>query len=463
MVDTGPTIDFELPGDLRFLFHRLSHLGLTGYLVGPAVRDLLADKTLDRTGRLDLMVTGGPLKDLEKALTGAAGDHIFVSPPQRVRRGIAFELRGKKGEVIRRVHASLMDNDGDLEAVLSGREVTINAMALDMRGNLFDPFGGARDLAARTLRPVGKPNKIFRERPLTILKVAKNAAYHRMEPPPEVVDAGARDVERLLDVPPFAWRAEFERMLLNRNPDLGIKFLERTGALRFLLPELQQLVGFEKSCQVHHKDIYTHTLAVVRQAKPSPAIRWAALLHDLGKFWTRSVSRDGQVHFFRHEDVSALLARGILARFDVESKLAERIEYLVRNHSRITLYSEEWTESAVRRLIKDVDEHLPDLLALARADITSRRESKVEEVRRLSKELEVRIEEVRKKDAYVPPVAKGFGQEIIDFFGLEPGPMIGQLRRRLEAAIEGGEVERDQPSEVYLAFLAEEIRKNTED
>lgn len=459
MVETGPSIDFELPGDLRFLFHRLSHVGLTAYLVGPAVRDLLADQTLERTGRLDLMVTGGPQKDLEQALTGAAGDHIFVSPPQRIHRGIVFELRGKKGETIRRVHASMMDRVEDLEAVLGGREVTINAMALDMRGNLFDPFGGARDLAARTLRPVGRPNRIFQERPLTILKVAKNAAYHRMEPPPEVVDAGARSVDRLLDVPPFAWRAEFERMLLNRNPDLGLKFLSRTGALRFLVPELQLLVDFEKTCQVHHKDIFTHTLAVVRQAKPSPAIRWAALLHDLGKYWTRSVSRDGQVHFFRHEEVSALLARGILARFEVEAKLSERIEFLVRNHSRITLYSDEWTESAVRRLIKDIDVYLPDLLALARADITSRRESKVEEVRRLSEELEARIEEVRTKDAYVPPLAKGFGQEIIDFFGLEPGPIIGRLRKRLEQAIEAGEIERDQPSDVYLAFLAGEIQK----
>ena len=462
MVDTGPTIDFELPGDLRFLYHRLAQVGLTGYLVGPAVRDLLADGTLERTGRIDLLIAGGPLKDLEQALTGAAGDHLFVSPPQHFRRGISFELRDRTGETVRRIHASIMDRPEDLDAILGGREVTVNAMALDMRGNLFDPFGGARDLAENALRPVGTLSKVFRERPLALLKVAKNAAYHRLVPPPDVVKAGARDVDRLLDIPAHAWRSEFERMLLNRNPDLGLEFLERTGALRFLVPELQLLVGFEKRCQVHHKDIFAHTLAVVRQAKPVPAVRWAALFHDLGKVWTRSVSRDGQVHFFRHEDVSALLARGIMARFGIEPRLAERVEFLVRHHSRITLYSDEWTESAVRRLIKDVGDHLPDLLALARADITSRRESRVDEVRRLSKELEARVEEVRTKDAYIPPLAKGFGQEIIDFFGLVPGPVVGQLRRRLEAAIEGGEVGRDQPSEVYLAFLAEEIRKNAE-
>lgn len=462
MVDTGTTIDFELPGDLRFLFHRLSHLGLSAILVGPAVRDLLADKTLERTSRIDLLVSGGPLTDLEKSLDGAAGDHLFVSPPQRFRRGIAFDLRDSKGKTVRRIHASLLDDPKDIEIELEGREVTINAMALDMRGNLFDPFGGAQDLADRVLRPVGNPATIFNERPLMILKVAKNAAYHRMEPPAGVITAGARAVDRLLDVPPLAWRGEFERMLLNRNPDLGLHVLQRTGALRFLLPELQLLVGFEKSCTVHHKDIFEHTLAVVRQAKPAPPVRWAALLHDLGKYWTRSVSRDGQVHFFRHEDVSAHLTRGIMARFGVEARLAERVEFLVRHHSRITLYSDEWTESAVRRLIKDVGDHLPDLLALARADITSRRESRVEEVRRLSKELEARVEEVRAKDAYVPPLAKGFGQEIIDFFGMEPGPIIGQLRRRVEEAIEAGELERDQPSSIYLAFLAEELRKSAE-
>jgi len=460
MVDTR--IDFELPGDLRFLFHRLDGAKLTGFLVGPAVRDLLTDGDLARTNRIDLLVAGGSLRDLEQALTAAAGDHLFVSPPQRFRRGMSFELRGGKGETVRRIHASLMDDEADLEDVLGGREVTVNAMALDLRGNLFDPFGGAGDLADRILRPMGAADRVFRERPLTILKVAKNAAFHGLEPPVEVVEAGARDVERILDVPPDAWRAEFERMLLNRNPDQGLRFLKSTGALRLLLPELHLLSGFEKTCRVHHKDIFTHTLAVVRQAKPTPAVRWAALLHDLGKRWTRSVATDGTVHFFRHEEVSAHLARGVLARFRVEAKLSERVEFLVRHHSRITLYSDEWTESAVRRLIKDLGEHLPDLLALARADVTSRREHRVEEIRRMSKKLEARVEEVRRKDAYVPPLAKGFGSEIIDFFGLEPGPVVGRLRRRVEEAVEAGELERDQPSEVYLAFLAEELKKDSQ-
>lgn len=460
MVETSSTIDFELPGDLRFLFHRLASKSLTAFLVGPAVRDLLADKTLKRTSRIDLVVSGGHLRDMEDALFHAAGDHLFVTPLQKIRWGLAFELRDNAGETVRRIHATLLDHLEGLEEFLAGREVTINAMALDMRGTLFDPFGGAVDLAARLLRPVGPVESVFRERPMAILKMAKNAAFHRMEPSREVIAAARRDTERLLDVPATAWRSEFERMLLNRSPELGLRFLERCGALRFLLPELHLLKDFEKTCQVHHKDIFAHTLAVVLQAKPVPAVRWAALLHDLGKYWTRSVSLDGQVHFFRHEDVSTLLARGILARFGVEAKLTERVEFLVRNHSRITLYSDEWTESAVRRLIKDVDPHLPDLLALARADITSRREAKVEEIKRLSKELEKRIEEVRRKDSYAPPLAKGFGQEIISHFGLEPGPMVGQLKRRLEEAIDAGRLERDQPTEVYLEFLAEEIRKS---
>ncbi|MBM4370726.1 MAG: HD domain-containing protein [Deltaproteobacteria bacterium] len=463
MVDQGLTFDFTLPGDLRFLFYRLANRGLEAWLVGPAVRDVLMDRTLDRTGRVDLLVSGGTLRDLEDVLTGAAGDRLFIPPPQRLRRALAFELRDGEGATVRRVHAALLDPEGGLPAELAEREVTVNAMAMDLRGRLVDPFGGAADLAAGLLRPLGSLDRIFRERPLNILKVAKNAAFHRLEPSPEVLAAATRDTDRLLDLPPSGWRPEFERMLLNRFPDLGFRFLERCGALRFLVPELQLLVGFEQSCPVHHKDIYAHTLAVIRQAKPVPSVRWAALIHDLGKYWTRSVARDGEVHFFRHEEVSALLGTGILARFGVEARLAERVDFLVRAHSRITLYSDEWTESAIRRLIKETDPHLADLLALARADITSRREDRVEEVKRLSRELEERIEEVRQKDAYVPPLAKGFGQLIIDHFGLEPGPVVGQLKRRLEEAIDAGRLPRDQPPEAYLEFLAGEIRRSAPD
>jgi poly(A) polymerase len=458
-LDPSRLADIDLPGEIRFIFHRLAKRGAQAWLVGSAVRDLVLNGHLNNTGRVDMVVALAAAKGIEQSLAGAAGDKVFLSPMVRNGQVFSFEARDSEGQTIKKFQLMQIGSEQELETTLAFREVTVNAMALDSDLNLVDPFGGLLDLERGDLRTVQPAERVFKENPLYILKVAKHAAFHRLYPGDKTVKAASREADRLLDISPNKWRPEFERMLLNRNPDFGLRFLADCGALNYILPELTLLGGFEKSCSVHHKDIFQHTVEVCRQAKPTPPVRWAALLHDVGKYWTRTVSRDGQVHFFHHEEMSAYLSRGILARLGIDPRTIDRVCNLVLNHSRITLYSADWTESAVRRLIRDLDGCLEDLVALAKADITSKREDRIEEIRLLTEELERRIAEVREKDSKEPLLAKGIGNEIMEFLGLTPGPIIGELKDLLEKAIEEGTLERGLENQQYLDYLAALIRQ----
>ncbi len=174
----------------------------------------------------------------------------------------------------------------------------------------------------------------------------------------------------------------------------------------------------------------------------------------MGKVATRTVDRDGTVHFFRHEELSAILFDGVAARLRFPAELAEKVRYLIRNHSRVNLYSDDWAESAVRRLIREMGDNLQGLLDFSRADITSRREGRVERLRKLMDDLEARVAFVREKDAYVPPLPPGIGNTIMSRFGLAPSATVGALRDRLAAAVEDGTLPRGLDAEAYVDHLA---------
>jgi len=454
----------EMPGDLRLVFHRIGRRGVNAYVVGPAVRDALMTGTMDRVQRVDILLDGGSLNEVERALGGAVASKLFISQPEKVRKGLStFTVQGSEsGEVIRKVVVSSTGTQG-LKDELARREVTINAVAMDPSGAVQDPFGGVKDLAEQKVRTIQPPNVAFTSRPLNLVKVAKHLAYHGFDVDEETEEAAVRLASNILDVTPDRIRPEFERLLVNLYPDRGLNFLQRTGVLKYVLPEVQALVGFEDSCEVHHKDIWEHTKKVVCQSKPTVAIRWATLLHDIGKVWTRTVAEDGRVHFFRHEDLGAVLFSGIAARLGLEPRLTERVGFLVRNHSRVNMYTRDWTDSAVRRLMREMGDNLDDLLALSRADITSKQERRVEELTRLLDELEKRIQAIREADARQPVLAKGTGEAIMAHFGIPPSPLVGTLKNALEDAVEDGRLPPGRPPEEYMAFLEDYVRSHGQD
>lgn len=459
------------PEILSRVFGAFESQGIAAYLIGPRARDIAAGNDLGVHHSFDLTVDGSltqiesvfydlfrvaaqdgkeerariltfrvPRDDPSRPASADAPPHwTFNVGPFRNYLPPLKCLRGQN------LSGILLD--------LATREVTIQAFGYTSGGDLIDPFGGTADLHDRLVRPIFPSETVFRESASWLLKVGRYVARYGFEAAPEVRAACERDASNILDVPRDIWRREMEKVLCGAFPALGLQFLMDVRVLAYILPEVAALAGFLGDGMGQHKDVWAHTRQVVANADASPVVRWAALCHDIGKVWTRQVFHGDKVHFFRHEDMSAMLFEGISARFQIPPDEARRIHYIIKNHSRINLYREDWTDSAVRRLIREVGDSLDDLIAFSRADLTSKRAERVERIRSLLAELQIRIIEVREADEAQSPLPKGIGNLIMERFDLAPGPEVGRLRGLLLDAIKAGRLAPHADPGVYLAFL----------
>jgi poly(A) polymerase len=258
---------------------------------------------------------------------------------------------------------------------------------------------------------------------------------------------------RLVEVPRL--RGALERVLMARHPEEGLDALLAAGALDALLPEVKAMVGFGDG-EWRHKDVWKHTKQVVRQAVPRTEVRWAALLHDIGKVKTRRITPDGEVHFFGHAEVGASMFDKLQARtglFTGEEKLFDAVRFLILHHLRASQYDGSWTDSAVRRFAREMGEGLCDLLDLSRADITTKRPERRRKGLESISELAARVRAVQELDAKVPPLPKGLGTAISARFGIAPSPRLGELMKTLKTAVEKGELEAQREPEHYLDYL----------
>lgn len=473
MTPTDPMLPTGFPGPLAEVFAAFGRLGREAWLIGPRARELALGQSIAEAGSFDLTVDA-PLAAIEslfgeifevspqdgkddrpKLLTfkvprpGGTGTWTFNVGPFRNYLPPLRSLRGQN------LSGIILD--------LATREVTVQAFAYDADGSLIDPFGGTLDLADKVIRPVFPVETIFRESASWLLKVARYVARYGFDAAREVRIAADRDAANILDVPRDIWRKEMEKILCGAHPGRGLQFMADTRVLSFVLPEVQALIAFTDAGGGQHKDIWTHTKQVVTNADATPVVRWAALCHDIGKVWTKQVFRDEKVHFFRHEDMSALLFEAVAARFAMPEDEASRIHYIIKNHSRINLYRDDWTDSAVRRLIREVGDALDDLIAFSRADLTSKRAERVEMVRALLADLQIRVMEAREQEAQVQPLPKGLGNLIMQRFGIPAGPEVGRLRDLLAAAVLEGRLPANDDAEVYLRHLATVLPDTAED
>jgi poly(A) polymerase len=252
-----------------------------------------------------------------------------------------------------------------------------------------------------------------------------------------------------------AVRAGLDRVLMGSDPEAGLDQLLASGCLAALLPEVGALVGFGDS-EWRHKDVWKHTKQVVRQSPTRLDVRWAALLHDVGKVTTRSISPDGEVHFFGHAEVGARMFDRLERRlklFASEPSLKSTIRFLILHHLRANQYEPSWTDSAVRRFARELGAHLEELLWLAQADITTKRPEKRRKGLQQIDELAARIRTLAAEDAVVPPLPSGIGDELMRAFHLTPSRFVGELKRSLEAAVEAGEIEPHLEAEAYIEFV----------
>lgn len=252
-------------------------------------------------------------------------------------------------------------------------------------------------------------------------------------------------------------RSRLDRVLMGNDPEAGLDALLSQGVLGQMLPEVEAMVGFGDG-EWRHKDVWKHTKQVVRQAEPRLEVRWAALLHDVGKVKTRSVGPDGQVHFFGHAEVGARMFDRMERRlhlFGRDSSLRKSVRFLILHHLRAAQYEGSWTDSAVRRFAREMGGELDNLLCLSRADITTKRPEKKKRGLRQIDELSVRIGKLAEIDAKVPPLPSGVGNDIMEAFGIPPSRLVGDIKKALEAAVEQGEIPGQQESAFYVDFLRE--------
>jgi poly(A) polymerase len=266
----------------------------------------------------------------------------------------------------------------------------------------------------------------------------------------------APSAEAFRGLEPQIVRKELDLLLMGYSPRQGLQRLCGEGALEALLPEVAALVGFGEG-DSRHKDVWEHTKQVVAQSPPILHVRWAALLHDIGKVRTRRTSEDGQIQFHGHAELGARMTRKILARLAFEPEQGRMIRDLVFFHQRPSQYETTWTDAAVRRFGREVGDLFEDLLKLSRADMTTKYDTKRRHGHALIDELDARVCQIRAMDARIPPLPKGLGLGIIERFSIAPGPRVGQLRSAVEGAVDRGELEPQQDEEVYLAWLEAHI------
>lgn len=449
---------------LSDLFRLFISAGHELYLVGGAVRDHRLGTPLHELDDLDFATSAHPRESariLQQArfpvfMMGSRFGTVGTVLDKNARRR-HIQITTYRGEVyVNGSRKPRVTFGVDLESDLARRDFSINAMALTVKGQLIDPYGGDRDLGSRTLRTVGEARVIFREDPLRTLRAARFIATLGMRPEGGLTEIARELAGEILTVSRERWLLEMNKILVGADAAGGLTFLATTDVLGHLWPAGQAMVDFRADQgRYHHKALWPHTLGVVSQTPARVAVRWAALLHDAGKVTTRSVDAAGDVHFFGHEAAGVAIVDEVARRFRFDRVLHDRVRTLVLLHQRPALYDGTWTDGAVRRLIRDAGEALEDLLDLSRADVTSHRPGVRDAVLVRLAELQSRTAELVQKDGRAPLLPKGIGQAIMTHFGLAPGPRVGELKDRLEQAVLDGVLPRNATFEAYVAYLVQ--------
>lgn len=293
----------------------------------------------------------------------------------------------------------------------------------------------------------------FGAEPAHLLELSVEIAREGAAPAPEIALAARGAAPLLTELPADRVRAALEAVIMGRSLDVGLQWMHDAGVLGVLLPELDVTVDFSQEAGRRHKDVWEHTKQVVRQTVPHPLVRWAALLHDIGKVKTRAILPDGKVTFHRHAEVGARMWDPIARRLAFGKPDRDKIRFLILHHLRANAYEPAWTDAAVRRFDHEMGEHLDDLLDLSRADVTSRRPGRRQEAASNIHALKQRILAIRELDARVPPLPPGLGNAIMEAFALPPSKRIGDLRKLCEEAVERGELEERRDAAYYVDYL----------
>jgi len=449
-----PSVATELGERFRLAGHEL-------YLVGGGVRDLLLGKNLeDPAVDLDFATDAVPAQTT-KVLRGWAHPLYLVGVRFGTvgarRDGRDLEITTFREEVYAEEHRKPSVTFGrDLRTDLSRRDFTVNAMAVRLPdGEFVDPFGGVKDLAAKRIDTPLDPEIAFSDDPLRMLRAARFASQLELTPAPRVVQAISDMRQRLAIVSAERIGDELAKLLTSSSPAIGLELLVRTGLAEEFLPELSAL-QLEQDPVHKHKDVFHHTLAVIDKCEPQDlTLRLAALLHDIGKPKTREITDEG-VTFHHHEIVGAGMARERLQALRYPSSIVDDVERLVELHLRFHGYSA-WTDSAVRRYVRDAGPLLDQLNQLTRADCTTQNPFRAKKLEALQDDLEERIARLAEEEnlqAMRPPLD---GKQVMEHLGLDPGPAVGRaLEMLMEVRLERGPIDGSEARRLLDAWWTEQ-------
>jgi poly(A) polymerase len=444
--------------EVRPLADRFAAAGFRTYLVGGTVRDLLLGRPID--GDFDLTTDARP-DDIERLVTGWA-DVVWTTGKRFgtigcQKGGREYEITTHRAEAYapdsRKPDVRFAD---EIDADLSRRDFTVNAMALALPDpTLIDPFDGAADLAAKRLRTPLSPEESFTDDPLRMLRAARFMSAYDLEPDVALVDAVGRLHERLEIVSAERIRVELDKLLVSDDPARGLWFLVGTGLAAEFLPELPGL-ALEQDPIHRHKDVLAHTIAVVQKTSPDKVLRLAALLHDVGKPKTRSFAAGGRVTFHHHEVVGARMTRERLQQLRYPQDEIDAVTALVELHLRFHTYKMGWTDSAVRRYVRDAGPLLDRLNELTRCDCTTRNERKAKELAARMDALVERIAELRAREELDRIRPDLDGNQVMAHLGVKPGRVVGDaLAMLLEARLEEGPLGEEEAYRRLDAWYAE--------
>lgn len=453
---------------LHLVGEEADKLGLECYVIGGWVRDLFLHRPSED---IDIVCVGSGIT-LAEAVAKRLGRNAHLSVfktygTAQVKKGdCELEFVGARRESYRRESRNPIVEDGTLQDDQNRRDFTINALAICLNahryGDLLDPFGGLEDLEECTIRTPLDPDITFSDDPLRMMRGIRFSSQLGFYLSSDTFDAIVRNKERIAIITKERIVEELHKIMLSRRPSVGWKLLDKTGLLPLIFPEFSALKGVETKEGRGHKDVFYHTLQVVDNIALQTDnlwLRWAALLHDIGKPKTKQWENGVGWTFRNHNYIGAKMIPGIFRRMKLP--LNEKMDYVVKLvdlHMRpINLIEDTVTDSAVRRLLFETGDDIEDLMLLCDADITSRNEEKVKRYHRNYQLLRQKMRDIEEKDRirnFQPPIK---GDEIMQILHLPPCQTVGDLKNAVKDAILDGIIPNEyEPAKAYLLQLAKQ-------